>query len=289
VRDLPLVDVVIPTFNGLPYLQSAVESALNQSVKQIRVFIIDDGSTDATSAFAKSINDDRVVYLRQPNEGPSSARNLGIKSATAPFIAFLDSDDIWHQKKLEYQLAKGNEGHGLIYCHQRMIDETGATTGYLEGRLSGRIFDELLKGTGVVGSDSAALIPRKVLESVGGFNESIWFGEDWELWLRIAEEHSIDFVPEYLVGVRSTPGALQTDYRRMAADSLRLLDIISGRFELMRFQRRTLARTCLNRAIVYGLMTGDKRTAWQALRRLVRESPGEALALRNLRRYKGLV
>jgi hypothetical protein len=75
----------------------------------------------------------------------------------------------------------------------------------------------------------------------------------------------------------------------MAADSLRLLDIISGRFELMRFQRRTLARTCLNRAIVYGLMTGDKRTAWQALRRLVRESPGEALALRNLRRYKGLV
>ena len=283
------VDVIIPTYNSMPYLQHAIQSALSQSFQDIRIFIVDDGSTDETQAYVGTINDERLVYLRKENGGPSSARNRGIEASDAPYVAFLDSDDLWEKEKIERQLQVITEGHGLVYCHQKTLDESGAVIGSLEAKLRGSIFDDLLTGTGIVGSDSSALVRRNIIAAVGGFDERLWFGEDWDLWLRVARKHSVDFVAEYLVGIRVRKGALQSDWKQMAGDSLRVLDISINRYDLNKVQRRRLSETCLNRVIVYGLLAGEKRQAGRALRRLLRESPAEAVAPRNLRRYGGFI
>ena len=179
------------------------------------------------------------------------------------------------------------EDTGLVYCHQETLNEAGTATGSLEATLRGRVFDHLLDGNHIVGSASAVLLPRTIIESVGGFNEELRSLEDWEYWLRVTKAHPVDFVPEPLVGIRVRSDALQRNYRRLAIDNFKALDSILSEFDLDRGQRRKVVEACLHRAVTYGLLAGDKGHALKAVRRLVKESPGVAFAPRNWARYKG--
>src|SRR5262245_58457673 len=100
----PLVSVIIPSYNYGCYVQQAVDSALSQSYPNQEVIVVDDGSTDDTevrlAAYGK-----RIRYIHQKNQGLSEARNTGIREARGEFLAFLDSDDAFHPKKTELQMA----------------------------------------------------------------------------------------------------------------------------------------------------------------------------------------
>ena len=100
----PLVSVVVPTFNYGHCVVDAVESALAQTYVPVEVIVIDDGSTDDTRARLEPYRD-RINYVFQPNQGLSAARNTGIRAATGSLIALLDSDDAFHPRKLELQVA----------------------------------------------------------------------------------------------------------------------------------------------------------------------------------------
>ena len=100
---LPLVSVVIPTFNGARFLAQTIESVLAQTYPRLEVLVVDDGSTDETPAIAASYAP-RVSYLHQANAGTAAARNTGITQASGAFIALLDHDDLWEPRKLERQL-----------------------------------------------------------------------------------------------------------------------------------------------------------------------------------------
>lgn len=99
-----LVSVIIPTYNRAHLIKRSVMSVLNQTYSNLELIIVDDGSIDNTEEVVKSINDDRAIYIKQPNQGACAARNNGINHAKGEFIAFHDSDDVWHQDKLEKQL-----------------------------------------------------------------------------------------------------------------------------------------------------------------------------------------
>ena len=100
--ETPLVDVILPAYNGSSVIRKALDSALAQDVP-LRVIVVDDGSTDDSAEIARSYGP-RVTVIRQANRGVSGARNTGLAAATAPYVALLDQDDIWQPGKLARQV-----------------------------------------------------------------------------------------------------------------------------------------------------------------------------------------
>ena len=115
--DHDLVSVIIPTFNRESTLKDSINSVLNQTYKDIEVILVDDGSTDNTKQIVSEINDERLKYYYKENAGACAARNDGVKFARGKYIAFHDSDDIWHASKLEKQVKKIKEEKcDLVFC-----------------------------------------------------------------------------------------------------------------------------------------------------------------------------
>ena len=102
MSDVLFVSAIIPLYNAMPYFREAIESVRNQTRAPDELIVIDDGSTDGSGLIARE--DPGIIYIRQRNQGPSSARNTGIKAARGNVIAFLDADDLWPKNKLEIQV-----------------------------------------------------------------------------------------------------------------------------------------------------------------------------------------
>ena len=126
MRARPIVSVVIPTKNRNVEVQRAISSALRQTLSDVEVIVVDDGSLDPTSPALKHVTDPRLTFHRNDSAaGPSSARNVGTGLARGSFVAYLDSDDEWHPTKLERQVSalhRGGRGVGLSLCGYEVID-----------------------------------------------------------------------------------------------------------------------------------------------------------------------
>jgi glycosyltransferase involved in cell wall biosynthesis len=208
---MPDVDVVIPVRNAARFLPACLDSVMAQTHAPRRVIVVDDGSTDATPEILAGYMSrwPALDVIRSAPRGVSHARNLGIRACKAEFIAFVDSDDVWVPDKLERQMtlfSAAGSRLGFVHCAYYCIDEAGSRREdrfVLEPRVRGNVFrDLLLEGNIVSGSCSAVVARRSLVDRVGGFDERLYFGEDWELWLKLAEISELDFVPEPLVGVR---------------------------------------------------------------------------------------
>ena len=271
----PAVDVVVPTFDGLPHLRTAVESVLGQTYSDLKLLVVDDGSTDGTAEYVASLRDPRVTYLWKRNGGPASARNRGLSASTAPLVAFLDADDVWYSDKLERQVAvlRGRPKVGLVHGFHHTIDEDGRMIGSREDGLRGRVFDALLDGNKLTGSCSVVLIRRAALEAVGPFREDLRSSEDWELWLRVTRRFEVDHVPDYLAAIRVRDAALQADRRQMARGHLELFPILVDELPLAGEDRRRVARACVFRAAHEYHAAGDGQAARTALVHYLREDP----------------
>lgn len=220
-----LVSVIVPAFNAADTIRETVLSALNQTYRRIEVIIVDDGSTDRTSAVASTLasSDPRVRYVYKQNGGVASARNRGIAEATGDFIATLDADDLWWPTKLAQQIARfetSSPDTALVYAWCCWISDSGNVTGAAPPtRLEGSIFRQMCLGNVII-SGSNALIKRKALIAAGGFDETLRARgaqgcEDWKLYLQIAERHEIAMVPEYLIGYRISAGSMSDDFQQM--------------------------------------------------------------------------
>lgn len=210
LNNKPAIDVIIPVRNGEQYLEKAVTSVLEQSLLPNKIIIINDGSTDRTQYIITDLKKRSclVASIDVDNKGVSAARNAGILISQSPLIAFLDSDDVWRNDKLEKQLkiiANSEESVGLIYSSYNHIDAQGQITlNHLvrQPHHSGLIFEEVLNGACISGSASSALIKRKYLDIAGLFDERLVYGEDWDLWIRLAKVCKFDYSPEPLVNIR---------------------------------------------------------------------------------------
>src|SRR5438477_8705985 len=138
----PLVSVVIPTYNRAKMVVEAVRSALGQTVTAMEVIVVDDGSRDDTEERLSEFGN-RIEFYVQQNQGVSAARNAGIGHATGEYIAFLDSDDVWHPRKLEMQIAhfQHHPDLALLACRSGRLNEEiahGAWPSFADAELSSR-------------------------------------------------------------------------------------------------------------------------------------------------------
>jgi glycosyltransferase involved in cell wall biosynthesis len=180
------VSVIIPTYNQGNYLRQAIQSVLAQSYADFEVIVVDDGSTDNTSAVVGDLSDPRLRYARQANGGLSSARNTGIRNATGSFLSYLDSDDLFLPEKLRLLVAllEENPNLGLVAGQAVLIDETGQSLGEVFDKGLPEDSSQLLLGNPLhVGS---VLLRREWQERAGFFDEGLRSYEDWDMWLRLA-------------------------------------------------------------------------------------------------------
>ncbi len=220
-----LISVIIPTYNRANYICEAIDSVLAQTYKNVEIIVVDDGSTDNTRDIISQRYNSKVTYILQNNAGPSSARNNGIKHSRGDLIAFLDSDDIWLPEKLEKQVELINQSQdiGLVSCGLYQIDPNGNIIGNPLIRRNYKNKSSFLKELmihNIIGGGSSSLIRRECFERVGFFDEEIWIGEDWNLWLRIAKNYEVKFVEEPLIKYRVHGNNLHRDMTKIE-DSMR--------------------------------------------------------------------
>jgi glycosyltransferase involved in cell wall biosynthesis len=257
----PKVSVIVPTYNRERFVLEAVRSALGQTFSDLEVIVLDDGSTDRTAEGIREITDARVRYFLQENTGrPGVVRNRAIAQARGEYVAFLDSDDAWLPGKLARQLAEA-EAHpeaGLIYSFTREVDRAGRPGAVFGPNFdgSGSQFEQLLFLNFI--PIQTVLVPRRVLEDVGTFDESPEFRaiEDYELWLRIAARYPIRLVPEVLAFYRVHEGGISADRITQLNRLEALLERIFARHsvgeELQRRVRAHLAYRKFNQHLVAG-------------------------------------
>ena len=257
------VDVIMPTYNGARWISQAVQSVLGQTHKELKLYIVDDGSTDDTAKYAKGLSDERVTYIYQDNAGAAYARNTGIKASNSEFVAFLDADDFWTPDKLEKQLAVMDKDPevGLVYGHHYIEDEDGIIQRNLRIYKRGYIADELAGGNFIAGSASMALVRRSVLDKIGLFREDFVNGEDWEMWLRIAMQSKVDFVPEILATIRQHPENSQNNLQKMADGLVYAYSVMKRELPLTPLQRKRVASYCLYHAADMEMAMGKR---WKA-------------------------
>lgn len=200
MKNNPLVSVVIPTYNKAQYLKKAIESVLNQTYKAIEMIIIDDGSTDNTQQVVKSFNDPKIIYIWQKNKGPAAAKNTGIKKAQGKYIAFLDSDDLWLEEKLEKQLEfmEKNPEMSLLGTGCYEIDSQGKILGKkIFPKKNENLQKILIRYNPFI--QSSVLVKKEVFDKIKGYDENFSESEDYEFWLRVARYYKIANLPELLV------------------------------------------------------------------------------------------
>jgi glycosyltransferase involved in cell wall biosynthesis len=204
----PRVSVVIPTYNRARFLPAAIASIRAQTLPCSEIVVVDDGSTDDTAAVLAALGEG-IVHLRQANAGPAAARNRGIHAASGELVALLDTDDRWCPNKIERQveLLRRHPAVALVSADMAVEDENGATmvaSNFAKRGLAG--FFAALHGAPVPEAPrrllqlnfintSTVLARREVLVELGGFDTRLRYGEDLELWLRIAARHAIACVP----------------------------------------------------------------------------------------------
>lgn len=225
------VSVVIPTFNRAAFIADALQSVLTQTFQDFEIIVVDDGSTDDTAQIVQSIGDARVRYVSQKNRGVSAALNTGWRAARGEYIARLDSDDVWLPTLLQELVAvlDADAALGVAYARAQGMKAQGVPLPQLLGareRFAGDTLTSLVYGDFIC--PMAVMIRRAALEQVGGYDESLFANEDWDVWMRIAQSYGIAYVPRVLARYRfHAQNLTRSDSARMERvmrDRVRVLD-----------------------------------------------------------------
>lgn len=223
---MPLISVIIPAYNAEKTIQETIESVLQQTLSDFEILVINDGSTDRTLEIVSQIDDARLRVFSYPNAGVAPTRNRGLTQATGEYISFLDADDLWTPDKLEAQLKalQENPQAAVAYSWTDWIDESGKflrSGGHITE--NGQVYDKLLVRD-FIESGSNPLIRAEAFQTVGNFDESLAFGEDWDMWLRLAFRYEFITVPSAQILYRISPNSASFNVLKMEAGSWRVLE-----------------------------------------------------------------
>jgi glycosyltransferase involved in cell wall biosynthesis len=223
--------VVIPAYNAAALVARAIDSVRGQEPAPSAIIVVDDGSTDDTATVAAACGPDVYVHVR-PNGGPGAARNLGVRHASTPWIAFLDADDRWRPGKLAAQWPHASHPE---------VDVVYSIAAPRIGRGGADAFDVLWEANDV--PMSSVLLRRSAFERVGGFDEdrALIGVEDYNLWLRLAAAGArfVALAGDSFDYLRSA-ASLSVDEERMAAAEMANLEKLASMLELPR--RRVAAK-----------------------------------------------
>jgi glycosyltransferase involved in cell wall biosynthesis len=232
--------VLIPAFNAEAYIGKSIESVLSQTLQDIEVIVVDDGSADATIEVIRRFGD-RVRLLSQENRGPAAARNAALEVSTGEFVALLDADDTWLPNRLERLV-------GYLDAHP----ETGFVTGdaylvYEDEPSTDTYYNDLLKGYEWHDTNQAqwivrynyvhvmTVIRRALFDRHGRFAENLKGVEDWDLWIRfLCRGERVGLVREPLAYYRIRGGSLGGT--RSYADTFEVMDRALDEIEIIGFR-----------------------------------------------------
>jgi glycosyltransferase involved in cell wall biosynthesis len=299
---LPLVSVVTPTYNCAAWLPETLRSALGQTLPDVEIIVVDDGSTDDTRERLRAFAP-RVRYLPMEHSGiPGRARNVGLRAARGEYVAFLDADDLWEPVKLERQIgllerepaaglcvtdhvefgvpgdgrtALDRVRHRLAAFPLRALDARAAV---LEG--SSVLADHLERGPLPLWT-SAIAVRRRCFATVGGFNEEMPLDDDTQMWLRLIKHYSLVLVDEPLARRRIRPSSITATAASLDSHrgSLHTLDTLDRWIPLSPRERaatRAMAARIREVAGYHALAMGDHRQARQFLRQSLAARPSRS-------------
>ena len=305
---MALVNVVIPAFNCGHYIGAALESALSQSVGDVEPIVVDDGSSDDTRQVVARFGA-RVRYFHQLNQGPGAARNVALRVSTAPFLAFMDADDLWEKDHLlvKHQVLKDDGSLGGVFGDFAIFSDAGlfiprgnrelfpffsrsgrdfddifqehGEVALPDGGVAlvyrGQVFDELFLGNFIL--PTSMLVRRSAANEIGEFRPDLRTQQDYEYWLRFAKRFRLGYVDAPLVRYRRHAQQL-TDPSRMEAILLAVNRIIdqyeaefSGPERQRQYNRRKGALLCELAKTYVGLGRGAEARA--CLFESIRRSP----------------
>lgn len=209
---MPAVDILMPVFNAGAYLDEAVRSLQRQTLRDFRLILVNDGSTDGSGercrAFAAA--DPRLLCVDQENRGITRSLNHALSLATAPYVARMDADDIAEPDRLAQQL-RYLETHPAVVAlgtSVRSIDDRGAFVGRFDPpALHAAIDGELLTGNGGAMIHPSLVFRRDALRTVGGYDERLPYSQDLDIFLRLAEIGRLANLLTPLLRYRLHPGS----------------------------------------------------------------------------------
>ncbi len=269
IAEMPTVDVIIPAYNAAKYLPMAIESVMAQTFEDWRILLIDDGSTDNTAEVASHFFDQlgpKLKYVNQPNSGLPAARNTAIRNSSAEFLALLDADDMWLPNRLLESLKcfENRPKVGLAYSlisrinqEGEVIDTFAGNAKHAEGYIAPYIYMRMVDLP-----CPTITFRRKCVDEVGLFDETLRATEDRDLWLRIAFQYEVAFVPKVLAHYRISPVSMSADPDRMLKAQLQFIQKHYGSPGCGIMERRAaLGRVYKQRAEALG----TRRQPWAAL------------------------
>jgi len=182
----PIVSVVMPCLNGLPYLRQAIESVQSQTHREWELIIIDDGSTDGSpqAVEAAAREDGRIVQLATSGRtGAARTRNVGLSRATGRYVAFLDCDDWWHREKLARQLDRLERENATFCCSPYFVCDKAGSPLRLQQVRRPLTIDRVIRKQVVIGC-LTVVVDRDALGEFR-FNEDLPLVEDFLLWCEL--------------------------------------------------------------------------------------------------------
>lgn len=212
---MPIVSIIIPAYNAAQFIAATLESALAQTLKDTEIIVIDDGSKDGTASVVQAFPN--VRYVRQANGGVSTARNHGAVLAQGQFLAFLDSDDIWHPDKLRQQVQAFEQHPDSVFCRTAFTyqdeDEQRIRLGAERQDAPHSITPDLLPSfLHPYFATSTVMVRKSAFDEAGGFDASLRIAEDVDFYLRVLAKHpKMIYMTEALVHKRTVEGSLGDD------------------------------------------------------------------------------
>mgnify|MGYP003519398664 FL=1 len=276
-----LVSVVIPVFNGAPFVAKAVASVRSQGHGAVEILVVDDGSTDGTQEVLKRLeHSDGIRWFQRSHGGPARSRNYGIAAAQGQFIALLDCDDIWLPGKLAAQLAimRARPDVGLVHTDFEVRFEDGTLEERVSARSSREPMVQAFAG-GHVALPSTLLIRKSVLDQIGSLDPELYGSEDSDLTIRLFRVTRFECIDEVLVhklqrghGYRDMAFDEQTHRERVLASRDRFLMRLEGFAPLTAAQRAALDREWANYFLLKGAAaeragrrSDARRHYWEAI------------------------
>lgn len=277
----PLVTAVIPAYNAARFVGAAIQSVLSQTYRDIEIIVVDDGSTDDTAVAVRPFAD-RVRYVRQDNSGVSVARNHGISLSRGEYVALLDADDEWEPEKITVQVSALSDRPESVasFTATTYVDERSGTSRVERCRDASDMTAALLVSSSVVGPPSAALIRRRTLAKVGGFDPLLSQSADWDMWLRLAEVGPFAIIDRPLVRYRLHLTNMSRNARLLERDSLRVLDKFFAAAERAARYSAPRSRSYANHYLIFSgsyLHAGDLRNSLRCLAAAARHQPRSLL------------
>lgn len=216
------VSIVIPFYN-CPYVNQAIESALNQSYPNIQVIVVNDGSTKYNEKIDPFLS--RICYIKQENRGTAGALNMGIQNATGEYFTWLSSDDLYDEFKVEKQVAFMKErAADVSYGNYILIDTDNRVIGGPAGiSFPTRIqFLEKMR-QGCIINGCTVMLKMKLFEDIGCFDLALPYTHDYDLWLRVLEKYDFLYLDEILVKRRIHPGMGTKQYENVIPQEITLV------------------------------------------------------------------